>query len=478
MFYNILYTGDPTYWRKFEAVNEGQLKEFVQAYDNGERDFHANGGTQLILGTTKIFIYDSSKVSALNSRGELLNYMRKSKSSYELSDGVLYASVGEDVTADFITGRYGHKKKLSLSTNVEDNGKESEVSPSEIISTPRQEMSHVKEMKQESPRKIFISHSSRDSEVVNMFCKLVLSAGLNINLQKDVFNTSLAGSMPKSGEDFRSAIRNHLVSAKMVLQFISKNYKKSEVCLNEMGAAWVLSHTVIPMIIEEGTYDVGFINSTTQQVQLHDEHRIIAFVEEHKDVLCPGGHSMIAVSDNARTFVKWLREYEANDRKEDETIVESKAETVNMFVKPLVKLPPNERKFYKIDDHGKLYYCFNGELREVPDTTTLYFLGYKPTIEPFNLAPTDELAHKIGKKMTSIFECEVWADKKNAAYAKKDNWLIYEGRRHLILNDETLRRILYTPTQPGVKQRTARQVSHEEIYKLSQENSVDLSKKS
>ena len=68
-----------------------------------------------------------------------------------------------------------------------------------------------------------------------------------------------------------------------MIQFISSNYKESEVCLNEMGAAWVLDVPVIPFILEPVTYNtVGFIHSTDQQLRIHEKSDLLKFVSELK----------------------------------------------------------------------------------------------------------------------------------------------------------------------------------------------------
>ena len=42
----------------------------------------------------------------------------------------------------------------------------------------------------------------------------------------------------KNGEDIRRHIRENVRSADFSFLMISKNYKASEICLNEMGAVW------------------------------------------------------------------------------------------------------------------------------------------------------------------------------------------------------------------------------------------------
>jgi len=160
--------------------------------------------------------------------------------------------------------------------------------------------------------KIFISHSSVNKDIVNKFCDLILHNGLNINVSQDVFNTSLEGSKPKTGEDFRNRIKDELMNAKIVLQFISKDYKESEVCLNEMGAAWVLSDNVMPLLIDKDEYEVGFIHSSTQQAQLHKKGDIFKLTDEliEKGVT-GGGVKNEKLAQKIDEFIDWLSSHHA-----------------------------------------------------------------------------------------------------------------------------------------------------------------------
>lgn len=132
--------------------------------------------------------------------------------------------------------------------------------------------------------KIFISHSSKDEPVVTAFIDKILNGGLGIK-REDIFYTSGKDTGPKSGDDFRKAIKDKLIGAVAVIQIISRNYKESEVCLNEMGAAWVLSNKVIPFILEPIHYDnVGFIHNTTQLLKLNDAEDLYKFQDDHPDL--------------------------------------------------------------------------------------------------------------------------------------------------------------------------------------------------
>ncbi len=130
----------------------------------------------------------------------------------------------------------------------------------------------------------FISHSSRDKDLITAFVDRILLLGLRLN-GKDIFCTSIDDMTIKSGEDFKQIIKSKLQSAQIVIQVITENYKKSEVCLNEMGAAWALGLKVIPFIVEPIRYDnVGFIHDTAQLLRINSKRDLLKFKDDHAEI--------------------------------------------------------------------------------------------------------------------------------------------------------------------------------------------------
>lgn len=129
-------------------------------------------------------------------------------------------------------------------------------------------------IKYKSEKKVFISHASKDKEIVDAFVDVILHGAMSIELD-DIFCTSTEGTKIESGEDWRDNIKASLESAKVTFLIITPNYKESEMCLNEMGAAWVLSSLVLPTIVEPITFrTVGVIPEVSQVKKLLDEIHI------------------------------------------------------------------------------------------------------------------------------------------------------------------------------------------------------------
>ncbi|MEO9211206.1 MAG: toll/interleukin-1 receptor domain-containing protein [Ginsengibacter sp.] len=140
--------------------------------------------------------------------------------------------------------------------------------------------------KNEKPVKkifVFLSHSSKDEQLVKLFTDKILRLLLNLKLDH-IFCTSIEACSITSGHDFKEFIKLSLLNATHVIQIITENYKKSEVCLNEMGAAWVLENRIFPFILEPVNYEnVGFIHHPNQLLKLNQKKDLLKFIDEIKE---------------------------------------------------------------------------------------------------------------------------------------------------------------------------------------------------
>ncbi len=134
-------------------------------------------------------------------------------------------------------------------------------------------------------RKVFISHSSKDSRLVREFIEKLLILGLNFK-REQVFCTSLEGANIRSGSDFKESIKVAIEEADIGFLIVTANYKESEVCLNEMGALWMVCQNVIPLILEPVSYsNVGFIHSTSQILKINSKQDLLRLADDHNSLL-------------------------------------------------------------------------------------------------------------------------------------------------------------------------------------------------
>lgn len=116
--------------------------------------------------------------------------------------------------------------------------------------------------------KIFISYSSKDSIILKSFVDKILRLGLQID-PSEIDCTGFEASKPFTGEDFKIWIKNGIQKADVIILLLSFNYRTSEVCLNEMGAAWATDNAVFPVLIPPIDYkEVGFLHINDQMLKM------------------------------------------------------------------------------------------------------------------------------------------------------------------------------------------------------------------
>ena len=119
-------------------------------------------------------------------------------------------------------------------------------------------------------KRIFISHSSKDEQIISNFVDHILCLGIGIN-RNDIFCTSIEDISIRNGEDIRNHIQNNLRNSDYSFLFISDNYKKSEICLNEMGAVWCYDSNVKLYLLPNTDFNnIGWIYDTRKVNKLTD----------------------------------------------------------------------------------------------------------------------------------------------------------------------------------------------------------------
>lgn len=132
----------------------------------------------------------------------------------------------------------------------------------------------------EGKRKIFISHSHLDKMIVNGFVKEILKVGCGFK-DNDIFCT-LDTSTIRTGDDFREKIVENMKDCDFIFLFISENYNQSEVCKNEMGAAWAMENKrILPFTFPGITFEqMGFLNVAKQGASITDGNKLDELYQE------------------------------------------------------------------------------------------------------------------------------------------------------------------------------------------------------
>lgn len=118
---------------------------------------------------------------------------------------------------------------------------------------------------------IFISHSSKDKAIVEEFVDEILQLGMGIDGAR-ISCTSIEEMGIPNGTKMREWIQEKIVDCKVAFLMISPNYKKSEICLNEMGAVWALEKDVKILLLPDIDYgNFGWLEEIRQAGHIESE---------------------------------------------------------------------------------------------------------------------------------------------------------------------------------------------------------------
>jgi len=93
---------------------------------------------------------------------------------------------------------------------------------------------------------LFVSHAWADRELTDLFVEKVLRLGCGIPADQIVYTSRTSMGVP-GGSDFRAYIRGRAEGASLVIAIVTDDFLSSAFCMNEVGAAWVLSKDFYPI---------------------------------------------------------------------------------------------------------------------------------------------------------------------------------------------------------------------------------------
>ena len=147
-----------------------------------------------------------------------------------------------------------------------------------VISPTQQSMSSSK-------KRIFISHASKDGELIGKFVDSIFLLGMGMDSEIIAYTSREDTGVP-AGDSIPQFIQDNIACADIVLLMISDNYKKSEVCLNEMGAAWALNKHIIQILLPNSSFDkLGWLCSLDKALRIDDTDSIDGLCEVFADKL-------------------------------------------------------------------------------------------------------------------------------------------------------------------------------------------------
>lgn len=108
------------------------------------------------------------------------------------------------------------------------------------------------EYEMEKINKVFVSHSSKDIDIVEDILEVLELIGLK---NDQIFCSSFPGYGISLGENFLDRLKKELDEKVFVIFVLSKNFYSSPVCLCEMGATWVKTNEHVPILIPPLRYE-------------------------------------------------------------------------------------------------------------------------------------------------------------------------------------------------------------------------------
>ncbi len=161
------------------------------------------------------------------------------------------------------------------------------------------------EKKDVNSKRIFISHSSKDQDIVEKFVDNILQLGIGIKAE-NIFCTSIEEMGVKNGEDIRRHIQTNIRNVDYSFLLISKNYKASEICINEMGAVWAYDNNVRLYLLPDVDFaEIGWLCDTRKAEIINSS---IALDALHKELIEHFGlpDKRHAWSRQRETFIEYI----------------------------------------------------------------------------------------------------------------------------------------------------------------------------
>ena len=158
-------------------------------------------------------------------------------------------------------------------------------------------------------KKVFISHASADKSIITNFVEQVLILGLGLKQEESAYTSEEPlGVIP--GENITTYIKDNIDNASLVLIMISPCYKSSEICLNEMGAAWALNKKCISVVLPGANFDqLGWLTSMEKAVRMTDTVQINLLCSTIAQILAINLHERYTYVTNAvDKFIGTLKE--------------------------------------------------------------------------------------------------------------------------------------------------------------------------
>ncbi|RFB89483.1 hypothetical protein B5K11_20555 [Rhizobium leguminosarum bv. trifolii] len=119
-------------------------------------------------------------------------------------------------------------------------------------------------------KSVFVSHAVKDRELAAELVGLI-EEGIGVP-ESEIFCSSLKGYGIPTGQTFVTYMKEQMLEPKVVILLLTPSYFESKFCLSELGAAWIKSHHIFPILVPPlGYEDVKDVLLGTQVSKITDD---------------------------------------------------------------------------------------------------------------------------------------------------------------------------------------------------------------
>lgn len=160
-------------------------------------------------------------------------------------------------------------------------------------------------------KSVFISHAVKDTKIAAEIVDLI-EHGIGVP-EAEIFCSSLDGYGIPTGKTFVMHMKEQMYEPKVVILLLTPSYFESKFCLSELGAAWVMSHHIFPILVPPLGYDdVKDVLLGTQVSKINDELKYNELRDHLTEVVILNKTSSTKWETKRRAFLKNIEPLIAN----------------------------------------------------------------------------------------------------------------------------------------------------------------------
>lgn len=233
------------------GLSYDNIQQVLLGIKNGERNIFVDGTTLLLENLITIKIFDVSRADHKYDKGNLKSELNQYSSFFKSTGLNLLKDKGKEVT---------HKFKIEK--------------PAKINTSIKTEIFDMKKHN-DSEKKLFISHASKDASKIKPLIDLLENIGVKHN---QIFYSSSPAYGVTLGENIFDRLKKELNDNVLALFILSENFYASPVCLCEMGAVWIKSNKQIPILIPPFDFgDVKGVFTNSLGFKIDDKAQLSSF---------------------------------------------------------------------------------------------------------------------------------------------------------------------------------------------------------